>query len=224
MKKVILYGIVFVVRVVSFSVLGPLILMVLLLYQNSDPIHIYFLIATLIDILLLIICQPVWKKMCDKTLADSPKKIKSLLGSKDLPLDVRNAIHAFQTHTATLKDAITVSPYGIYILETYNLLKKQNFPFVKKEQKRFFMENYQEDFLQSLKQIHEDNLSSENAIVAWSYELLTTEQTKRTLQKNKDDFPSVLQALSNPEFYDNRPCEEIMCLLDMEKRKHQKVR
>ena len=224
MKKVILYGIVFVVRVVSFSVLGPLILMALLLYQNSDPIHIYFLIATLIDILLLIICQPVWKKMCDKTLADSPKKIKSLLESKDLPLDVRNAIHAFQTHTATLKDAITVSPYGIYILETYNLLKKQNFPFVKKEQKRFFMENYQEDFLQSLKQIHEDNLSSENAIVAWSYELLTAEQTKRTLQKNKDDFPSVLQALSNPEFYDDRPCEEIMCLLDMEKRKHQKVR
>lgn len=159
-------------------------------------------------------------QMWTKHLQNNPnRKIQKLLQKKDLPLDVRNAIHSFENGTKTLDDAIALSPYDIYTSEIYNLLKEQNFSFVKNESKQYFIENYQDDFLASLKKIRSNKISSEDAIEAWSYELLTPDQTKEILQKNGENYPKTIQALSNPEFLEYHPYEEIMCIFQTEKKK-----
>ena len=222
MGKIILYILVFIVRVLSLAALFPLILFSFLNYLDSDSRLIYFLTALIVDLSILIVCYPIWKEMDEKTTFDSDKRAELLLKSKKTPTNVRKAIHAFQTKVATLDDAITVAPYDIYYMETYDMLK-QNFSFVRNEPKRFFIREEQDDFLQSLKEVRSGKLSSEEAIVALSYELLTPSDVVKVLRENKDDYPKILKELSPSHFRKDFSCRAIIKLLRKEQ-KNSKVR
>ena len=213
-----LYILAFILTVLSAAILIFSLLFLVLFY--GEPNFKYFLTTASGAGFVLICCRPLWKEMAENADFEYLDNAESLLKSSKTPLTVRDAIHAFQNGIATLDDAITMAPYGIYNLEIYDLLKKQNFSFIKSTNKRFFIKNYQVEFLELLRGVRTDNLSSEDAIAAWSYELLTLEQTKEILHKNGEDYPETICALSDSELSKYRSSEEIIDTFREEKKQN----
>ncbi len=213
-KQFFLYFLVFVLVILLIPLLVPLIALLILAKTKIQFISVLMLI--IIDILILRRCSHIWKEMGLETT--DKMTAKRLLESRDTPLELRNALNSFEMGIATLEDALIVGPYGAYANKVYDILKKQNFSFLKKEKKNFFIENYQKDFLNLLQGIRTNSLSSEDALVAWSFELLTVQQTKEILQKNGEDYPKTIQALSDSNSLKYRPFDEILHIFEKEKK------
>ena len=217
--RFILYLIVFIIRVLAIALLVPLTLSLILNYAETDNRFKYTVMLVIADLIILIACHPLWKEMKDKTPMDSEGKSALLLKSPETPTQVRKAIHAFQMGTHTLDDAIIVAPYNIYYDEIYEMLKKQNFSFVKKQSKTDFIPFELEDFLQSLQEVRSGDLSAEKAIVALSYELLTPAEVIGILKENNEDYPAIIKELSSPTFQEDFSCEDMLDLLNDEQKR-----